>query len=138
MTYTESDIQKAVAAHYRVNEEKYKYAFFSVVGGSVRVSPHIGKRMKEHGVRAGVHDLIFLMDGGKSFFIELKTKKGTLSQEQKDFHALIKSFGFESHTVKAETPGDAIATINGILWGGETGHIVIEAMSPRTLKGELK
>jgi hypothetical protein len=45
--YSESDIQKSLAAHFREKELAGGFTFFAIPGGSVRVPPHIGKQMKD-------------------------------------------------------------------------------------------
>lgn len=112
----ESEIQKAVAKHYKTLENLCKqFTFFSVAGGSVRVPPHIGKRLKDQGVKAGVHDLVFLFAPAKVVLIELKTLKGNLSDAQKAFHGIVSKLGHASYAIKVYDANDAINQINGLL-----------------------
>jgi len=50
-----------------------------------------GSRMKKEGVKAGVADYIFLSNNWCGC-LEFKAPKGKLSQSQKDFEALCKTF----------------------------------------------
>lgn len=47
-----------------------------------------GNKMRSMGVRKGVADLEYLMDNGKTHYIELKTDTGIQSQEQIEFQNL--------------------------------------------------
>lgn len=53
-----------------------------------------GNRMKAMGVVPGVSDLIYLTASGP-VFIEMKTETGVQSLEQKEFQALVESFGYQ-------------------------------------------
>lgn len=55
------------------------------------------------GVLAGVPDLTFLVphpDGFQVKFLEIKAKKGVMSQDQKDFRQKVLTLGCEYETVK--------------------------------------
>lgn len=49
---------------------------------------------KQMGYIAGQPDLIIFIDGGKTFFVELKTEKGRQSREQKNFQTQVERLGF--------------------------------------------
>lgn len=116
LDWSETDIQKAVAAFFYELEGKLKsFTFFAVAGGSVRVKPHIGAKLKKTGVRAGVHDLIFLGNKGKAIFIELKVRPNTLTEAQKQFHAAVSKLGFGSFCIFVKDGTDAINQIIKIL-----------------------
>lgn len=53
------------------------------------------KALKAMGVMAGVPDWTILLPGGQTKFLELKTPKGTLSVQQKEFRANVETLGFE-------------------------------------------
>lgn len=113
----ENDIQKFVVKHFRVLEEKCGgFTMFAVAGGSVRVPVHIGKKLKSHGVRAGVHDLIFLLAGGATVMIELKTLTGSMTDAQKAFHGIVNKLGgFGCYSIKVENGIQAVNQISAIL-----------------------
>jgi hypothetical protein len=113
--YSESDIQKSLAAHFREKELAGGFTFFAIPGGSVRVPPHIGKQMKLHGVRAGVPDLVFLLKGPKTVLIELKLPGNYLDANQKEFHRLVTACNHWIYTVKAATPNEAKMHVTRIL-----------------------
>ena len=112
----ETELQKGVVAHFRRMEELGTgFTFFSVVGGSVRVPIHIGKRLKDSGCRAGVSDLVFILHGNKAVFIELKTATGHLTPAQKEWDSKLKGLGVSSYCVKGATVGEIVSQINIIL-----------------------
>jgi hypothetical protein len=47
----------------------------------------VGLRLKAEGVKRGVADICIMLEDGKSAWLELKAKKGRLSDEQIGFHA---------------------------------------------------
>lgn len=71
-----------------------------------------GALMKAAGMVPGVSDLTYLHDG-KVYFIELKTPKGRLSDNQKEWSNKVMSFGYDYTVVKTfEGFIDLINTIN--------------------------
>lgn len=116
MGMSEEEIQKHVVRHFRELEGLLKtFTFFAVAGGSVRLPVHIGKKLKDMGAKAGVHDLIFLFDNAKIILIELKTLTGALSDAQKAFHGIVKGLGHASFLVKVKDGHTAIDIITTIL-----------------------
>lgn len=63
---------------------KPRVLWFAVPNGEYR-SPRTGARLKAQGVRAGVADLVIVGPRGLVHFLELKTKRGTLSEVQRIF-----------------------------------------------------
>jgi len=123
ITQYEEKIQKMVAKHFLALESALQnFTFFSVPGGSIRLPIHIAKRCKDMGVRAGVHDLIFLGEGGKIILIELKAYTAgngasvrDLSPKQELFHGIVTRLGFASYTIPAKDGYEAIQRIESVL-----------------------
>lgn len=112
----EDTIQKEVVKFFTALETSSGgFSFFAVIGGSVRVPIHIGKRMKEMGARAGVHDMVFLIPDNKAVFIELKSMIGRLEPPQRKWDAIITGLGFASYCVKGMTGDEVICRILDIL-----------------------
>ncbi len=66
--------------------EKRGYVVFAVPNG-FQAEPRVKKYFKDEGLRAGVNDLIVVLDGGVSVFLEMKTRDGgTVGSKQKEFH----------------------------------------------------
>ena len=78
--------------NYGLKTHNPRYLLFSV--------PNSGKDVKEQsykkatGMMAGVADLILLMPNGKTIFVEMKTEKGTQSDDQKVFESAVLKLGF--------------------------------------------
>lgn len=92
---TEHQEQTAVIQWFRIQYPRYHKCLWAIPNGGAR---HIRTAMtlKQEGVLAGVSDL-FLMVPKKGFhgmFIEIKTKKGKLSDAQKDFINLASLMGY--------------------------------------------
>lgn len=86
----ELQIQAAVVDFFEIN----KILIFSVPNGQNIPHPVTRALLKESGLRAGVSDLIAVLDG-EVVFIEMKTKTGRQRPEQKEFEAAVKARGFE-------------------------------------------
>jgi hypothetical protein len=113
----ETAIQKKVATHFRELEKALgTFTFTAIPGGSVRVPPHIGKKLKDMGCLAGVSDLMFIAKE-KVIFIELKTMTGTLSTAQKLFFKILDRFNQPNYCIRVEDDVEAIKVITGILRG---------------------
>jgi hypothetical protein len=60
--------------------------WFAVPNGELR-HPRVAMRLKAEGVKPGVADICFMLPGGQTGWLELKAKRGSLSDEQKGFGA---------------------------------------------------
>lgn len=87
---SEDDIQKSVAAHLSARSGPWCYWFHVPNGGSRNVIE--AAKLKRMGVRAGVADIVLLIDG-KSYFLELKARKGRVSPDQKAAQSLVERAG---------------------------------------------
>lgn len=90
MKKEESQLQRLCVRWFRLF---YPNALIFAIpnGGSRNIVE--AKNLKAEGVLAGVADLQ-VIDKNKTFFIEMKTKKGRQQPTQKDFEDKVKSFGF--------------------------------------------
>lgn len=132
----EDTIQKqAVTFFHELEASLGGFSFFAVIGGSVRVAPHIGKRMKNMGARAGVHDMIFLMPVGKTVFIELKALDGALRPPQKAWDVIVTGLGFASYCVKGRTGEEVIGRVLDIL---EAHGLPVGTKRPVTIGGIVR
>ena len=86
----ELQIQSAVVDYFRIQ----KILIFSVPNGQNIPHPVTRALLKESGLTPGVSDLIAVFDG-EIVFIEMKTKTGRQSPEQKEFEQAVKARGFE-------------------------------------------
>ncbi len=72
---------------------------FHCPNGGYRDAVTAGK-MKAAGALAGVPDWIILHQG-KTFFLELKSKRGVLSEAQKTFRDKVTAQGFQYHVARS-------------------------------------
>ncbi len=89
----EQAIQQAAVNYLRVMENLGELTFFHVPNGGRRSKAEAGI-FKTLGVRPGVPDLVILLPGGRTAFVEVKSDKGYLSQAQKAFKNQAEGFGF--------------------------------------------
>lgn len=85
-SFEESRTQIACVRWFRLQYPKHSKVFFSVPNGGSR-NEREAKTLKSEGVTSGVSDLILLIprQGFNYLCIEMKTEKGVLSKEQKEF-----------------------------------------------------
>jgi hypothetical protein len=81
----------------------------------VPLTPKKRGEMRRQGMQAGEPDLRFYLSRGRLILIELKADGGSVSKDQKDRHALLRSLGFVVHVVKAKTEAEAIAAVRAII-----------------------
>lgn len=99
-TPLEEEEQKAVFQWIRANQIRYpklQLAYGTLNG--VRLAPKLRKKMKEHGNRKGVPDLVFpfrcSLDKIHGMYIELKREeKGVVSADQKRYMELLREQGY--------------------------------------------
>ena len=103
-------MQLAVAQHLR--QHGYLFAADQNAG---RRSLRDGARRKHLGMAAGEPDLRVYLDGGRVVFIEMKTSKGRLSENQKNRIEALQNAGHIAHVVKANTPTNAVDQVVDIL-----------------------
>jgi len=60
------------------------------------------------GVKAGVPDLVFILDGGVTAWVELKLKKGKLSKTQERFRSNLLQKNHHYLLVQADTKEEAV------------------------------
>ena len=95
--HIEQDFQKTVAVF--LGHALAPPAYWSAIGhggfslGRTREeAQRRGRHMKEAGLKAGVPDIMILHDG-RAYFLELKSAKGVLSENQREAHERINGAG---------------------------------------------
>ena len=81
---------------------KLNYYYFAVPNGGNLKSVVNAMNLKRSGMKNGVSDLIVLRPGGRTYFLELKTRDGSQRKEQKIFQAIVESLGFKYYLVKPD------------------------------------
>lgn len=89
MKHPEHDIQVGIVNYLRLK----KIFCFAVPNGGLR-NLKTAAFLKKEGATAGVSDLIILRKG-ECIFVEIKTKTGRQSPEQKVFQAAVELLGFK-------------------------------------------
>ena len=86
--------------------------YFHCPNGEAR-SKRTGAKLKAMGVRPGVADICLVLPGGASAFLELKSKNGRTSPEQRIFRADCETAG--AGYAIAASPEEAVAVL--LRWG---------------------
>lgn len=99
MKRPEQILQKACVVWLELQRRMGRLNYYHVPNGTYR-SKKMAWIMKQQGLRAGVPDLVLLFPGGRTIFVELKSRYGKPSPAQKEFHEELRLMGFEVHIVK--------------------------------------
>jgi hypothetical protein len=97
MKHLEDDLQKSCVYWFRLIWPKYAKLLFAVPNGGSR-NIREAARLKSQGVVSGVSDLILLVPKGNfhGLCIEMKSEKGKLSENQKEWLEMVKMQGYET------------------------------------------
>ena len=106
----EDEIQKNL-----VKWLKAKRVVFSVGLEGAKRHPAEQARLKAMGMQPGQPDISLYLPGGRTVFIELKTEKGRVSDNQRERHELLKNLGFDVHVLRARDGGAAIDLVEAII-----------------------
>lgn len=113
--YSEEALQIALAIFLNNLERTTKaFRWFHVPNGGKR-GILTAKKLKAQGVKPGVPDIIILLSGGRSIFLELKAEGGVLSPDQKQFANDLAQFEHPYHLVKGGLPIDINQQVANIL-----------------------
>ena len=97
----ENDLQIAVNEYLNYLSKSYRFRHFHVPNeGNRPVSYKV--KLKKMGLKAGCPDIIIEYPQGKILYIELKTKKGRLSDSQKLWAIQSKAMGTPHYIVQGE------------------------------------
>ena len=77
----------------------------------------VARKLKAEGVKAGVADIQILLDGGRSAWLELKIKGGSLSPAQKVFRDTCRTLGHPWAVAKTFDEAKAFLASIGALKG---------------------
>lgn len=99
MIRSESGLQKACVRWFDDNISLTQAFLFSVPNGGSRHKLE-AINLKKEGLKAGVADLVLLLAGGTTVFIELKYGKNGQSVKQREFECLVKKLGFNYYIIR--------------------------------------
>src|SRR5210317_2495480 len=94
---TEHNEQVAVVEWFRIRFPLLKMALFAIPNGGLR-HIRVAMTLKKEGVISGVSDLFLMVPRGTfhGLFIEMKTAKGKVSDNQQKFLDIARSQGYEA------------------------------------------
>ena len=106
---SEFDIQRALVIWLEGNPDALGNArttpalrpgveFWHTPNGGSRRDAFEGKRLKDMGAKAGIHDLLFLADG-QLYGLELKAPGGKASRAQTDMHVAMMAAGMAASAI---------------------------------------
>lgn len=104
----ETHVHRPIVSLLREIEGKLKCLSFLHVPNQLLQN---NKRMKQIyyglGVRAGATDLIIPLQGGRTLWLELKFKGSYPTEDQKEFHEILRALGHIVEIITAENSTDA-------------------------------
>jgi len=127
----ETTLQKATAKFLDVIQMDFKYKdkfiWFHVPNESgIRAGAGYYAKRKAQGVKAGVPDIVILLEGGVTLFIELKVDRSSpktpvntglsvLSLSQRTFKKGVERLGFNYYVVCSRNVCDCIDSVKSVL-----------------------
>lgn len=90
---SEDEFQKSVADLFHAILPPDKVAFSHFPSGGYQLTPAAKARLYRIGLTKGWPDLIVCYGGGKCLWLELKTRRGVVSSEQKQRHHQLRLLG---------------------------------------------
>lgn len=115
MTRPEEGLQRAVMRHLFFLERYTKNIMSFHPANELLRDENIRKIYAGLGVRSGVPDIVIMLAGGKTVFIELKAGKAGATEKQQEFALGLTTLGFPCYLVAAMNPDDAVNQVNAIL-----------------------
>lgn len=126
MEKTESKIQQEAIMHIWNTYPETRLCLFHVPNGMF-TNAREGAKFKAQGVIAGVPDLVFVWQG-KTHYIEVKTEKGRLSEQQKALHQKWAEQGVNVAVCRSSE--EIIAIVAELVLRSKSGDLCNRASSP--------
>lgn len=108
---SEHKLQVALCDYLAIGGRKDLHWFAIPNGGHRHIRQAV--KLKNEGVRRGTPDMCFMLEGGRVGWLELKTKRGSLSPEQREFRDKAQALGH--HWAVINSIDEAIHTLSA--WG---------------------
>ena len=67
------------------------------------------------GLKAGVPNILIILDTGRCVFVELKAKGNTPNGNQLEWHGTLRRLGCDVHVLTASDPSDAVDQMSDLL-----------------------
>lgn len=113
MNRPEQQIQQACVFYLGILRRIGKLSYFHCPNGGYR-SAIEGRVFKSLGVIPGIPDLIILLPKGRIIFIEVKSEKGRISENQKMFHVELERLGHAVYIIRGVDDLKEILTGYGV------------------------
>lgn len=111
---TEALIQKALAYYLRVLANRGD-VLFTHIANEGKMPIQYRMKLKRLGTTPGAPDLLILTKTSRTIFVELKTKKGRLSENQKKWRDFCKESNIEWFLIKTNRADEALIELKEIL-----------------------
>lgn len=98
--HIEHNTQVACCNWFRYNFSRRGWKFVAIPNGGAR-SAITGSYLKDEGATAGAPDVVLILDGGRTVWVEFKTPKGRVSPSQIAFGNDLKALGHSSWIVRS-------------------------------------
>ena len=86
MSRAEDSIQESIVSYLRL---AVPHLLVFAIPNEAKRSPQLAAAMKRRGMCPGIPDLCLVATGGKSYFLEVKSAKGKLSESQINIMSLM-------------------------------------------------
>ena len=112
--FSEDDLQRSQVSYLAGRRDAKRDLIFCAIPNAAKRGPKLAAIMKATGLVAGAPDLIVWMRD-RVIQIENKVRGRHPTPAQEAFGDGLKALGHEYHVVTAESPGDAVTQLIGIL-----------------------
>jgi hypothetical protein len=109
----EHKLQVMVVDYLTLTAKKDIY-WFAIPNAGLRTL-RMGARMKREGLRSGIADLAIMLPGGRMAWLEMKTKTGRQSVEQKNFQQICLALGHPYAIARSFEEAEKILKLWGVL-----------------------
>ena len=110
----EHKLQVMVIELLEIMGKKGAFYCFSIPNAGIRTL-RMGARMKREGLRSGLADLGVMLPGGRMAWMEMKTKTGRQSIEQKNFQQICLALGHQYAIARSFEEAEKILKLWGVL-----------------------
>ena len=109
----ESDIQIEVVEWFKSKQSEYRFRIFSVPNEGQRKVWFLNKLVRM-GLKSGVPDLILEFPRGRMVYLEIKAKKGKLSETQQNWLKVSNGFKTPHYIIKGSVEAN-LSVLEGVL-----------------------
>ena len=100
MTRLEDQTHRLIVDLLAIYEAQGKLSYFHPVNEGKR-NPRTGAHLKRLGMRKGIPDLVVMLTGGQTVFLEVKAPRKDLEPEQAAWFSRLRKAGYTCATVRS-------------------------------------